>query len=147
MHLEAEYLLQSLFTIHNIPPPRLDTLAENSQAAIVLRNNAVIGPPEMASSGLLLVATLLARPDSGVTTHDFQKYVDHYAIDDLNYRIGNNRHNDYKEGYVALYLTVERRSCQASIQISANNDIDACCASKFWIKAGRSCGVCNVTGT
>jgi hypothetical protein len=98
MHLEAEYLLRSLFKIHNITPPRLDTFAANWQAAIVLRNNALIGPPEMASSGLLLNATLLARPGSGVTTHDFQKYIDHYAIDDQNYKIGNNRHDDYKEG-------------------------------------------------
>ena len=98
MHIEAEYLLRSLYKNHNITPPRLDTLASDWYAAIVLRNSALIVPPVMASSGLLLIATLIAHQGSGVTRQDLQKYVDHYTNDDYSYKIGNNRYNEYKEG-------------------------------------------------
>jgi hypothetical protein len=84
MHIEAEYLLRSLYKNHNITPPCLDTLAINWYAVIVLRNSALIGLPDMASSGLLLIATLIAHKGSGVTRQDLQMYVDHYMNDDHN---------------------------------------------------------------
>jgi hypothetical protein len=98
MHIEAEYLLRSLYKIHKITPPCLDMLANDWQAAVVLRNHILIGPTDLASSGLLLIATMSAQPGTGVSRHELKKYVDHYTVDDHNYRIGNQRYNDYKEG-------------------------------------------------